>query len=144
MDAVHAFPCFSARPSRWLAGLAICWLAAAGCDMGLEESSNRYEQLGKETKQLVDVLRQVTDEASAKERLPEIQALGDKIRKIEEGVFKAESDNPMGMPKATNVRQAKLFFQVALGVPRNLERISEADPEAGEMVNKALEGIVWE
>jgi hypothetical protein len=50
----------------------------------------------------------------------------------------------MGLPKATNVRQAKLFFQVALGVPRNLERISEADPKAGEMVNKALEGILWQ
>ena len=144
MDAVHAFPFFSAWPPRWLAGLAICWLTAVGCDLGFEESSNRYEQLGQETRQLVDILRQVTDEASAKERLPEIQSLGDKIRDIQKGIFDAESDNPMGMPKATNVRQSQLFYQVAIGVPRNLERINEADPKAGEMVNEALKGIVWQ
>jgi hypothetical protein len=144
MDAVYALPLFSARSARRLAGLAVCWLVATGCDLGLEESSNRYEQLGKATQELALILRQVTDEASAKEKQPEIQALGDKIRKAQEGIFTAESDNPMGMAKATNVRQAQLFYQVAAGVVRNLERINEADPKAGAMVNEALKGIVWQ
>jgi hypothetical protein len=144
MGAAQVFSGFRDRLSRGLVGLAICLLAVAGCDLGLDESSNRYEQLNQETKLLVEQLRQVTDAASAQQRLPEIQALGDKIRKAQEGIFTAESDNPMGMAKATNVRQAQLFYQVAAGVVRNLERINEADPKAGAMVNEALKGIVWQ
>jgi hypothetical protein len=134
----------SARLSRGLVGLAICLLAVAGCDLGLDESSNRYEQLNEQTKLLVEQLRQVSDAASAQQRLPEIQALGDKIRKIQEGVFQAEKDNQMGVAKATNVRQMQLFFQVSAGVVRHLDRINQADPKAAEPIDKALEGITWQ
>jgi hypothetical protein len=135
---------WAARPSLWLAGVAMCLLAAGGCDLGLEESSNRYEQIGKETRQLAKILQQVTDEASAKQRLPEIQALGDKIRELQKKIIASEADNPMGMPKATNVRQANLFYQVAMSVSRNLERINQADEKAGEMINDALQDIYWQ
>jgi hypothetical protein len=133
-----------ARPSRCLPGVVLCLLVTAGCDLGLEESSNRYQQMGQETSQLAKVLQQVTDEASAKQRLPEIQELGDKIRTIQKGIIDAESDNPLGMPKATNVRQSQLFFQVAAGVSRNIERINQTDDKAGQMINEALKDISWE
>jgi hypothetical protein len=133
-----------AQPSRWLPGVVLCLLVVAGCDLGLEESSNRYQQMGQETSQLAKVLQQVTDEASAKQRLPEIQELGDKIREIQKGIMGAESNNPKGMVAATNVRQMQLFFQVAAGVVRNMDRIRETDPKAGEMVDEALQGIIWQ
>jgi hypothetical protein len=144
MDAAHVFSVFSARRSRGLAGLALCCAVLVGCDLGLEESSNRYQQLNDETKLLVDQLRQVTDTASAQQRLPEIQALGAKIRQIQEGVFQAEKDNQMGVAKATNVRQMQLFFQVSAGVVRHLDRINKVDPKVAEPINKALEGITWQ
>jgi hypothetical protein len=134
----------AARPSRWLAGVALCLLAAAGCDLGLEQSSNRYEQMGQEARKLNLLLQQVTDEASAKQRLPEIQALGDSIREIQGKIIDSEADNPMGMPNVANVRQAKLFYQVAAGVPRHLERINETDPQAGQMIGEALKDIYWQ
>lgn len=134
----------AARPSRWLVGVALCLLVVAGCDLGLEESSNPYENITKETGQLAKILQQVTDEASARDRLPEIQELGDKIRTIQKGIIDAESDNPLGMPKATNVRQSQLFFQVAAGVSRNIERINQTDEKAGQMINEALKDISWE
>jgi hypothetical protein len=132
------------RPSLWLAGAAMCLLALGGCDLGLDESSNRYEQIGKESVQLAKILQQVTDENSAKQRLPEIQELGDKIRELQKRILESESHNPMGMPKATNVRQAKLFSQIAGNVSRNIERINQADAKAGELINEALKDIYWE
>jgi len=125
-------------------GVALSLLVAVGCDLGLEESSNRYEQLTKETSQVSKLLQRVTDEESAQERLPEIQELGDRIRALQAKIIKSESDNPLGMPKATNVRQSQLYFQVASGVSRHIERINESAQKAGEMINKALEGIYWQ
>jgi len=132
------------RPSQWLVGVTLCLVIAAGCDLELEESSNRYEKMGQETSKLAKVLQQVIDEASAKQRLPEIQELGDKIREIQQGIIGAESNNSQGMVVATNVRQMQLFFQVAAGVVRNMDRIRQTDPKAGDMIDKALQGIIWQ
>jgi hypothetical protein len=132
------------RLSVWMTGAAWCLMVTAGCDLGLDESSNRYEKMGEVTAQLAKVLQQVTNEASARQHLPEIQKLGDQLREIQKGILGAESDNPLGMPKATNVRQAKLFNQVATGVVHSLERIRQADSKAGELVDQALQGIYWQ
>jgi hypothetical protein len=118
----------------------------AGCDMGLEQSANRYEQLNIETKKLIDVLRQVTDEASAKAHQSEIEDLGEKIREIQERIAAAEEKKAKeggNMGTFTNYRQASMFEQTGDNARRQLERIRESDAKAGAIVDAALQGIAW-
>lgn len=127
-------------------GATLGLMLAVGCDMGLEQSANRYEQLNIETKKLIGVLRQVTDEASAKAHQAEIEELGERIRDVQERIIAAEEKKVAeggNMGTFTNYRQASMFEQIGDNARRQLERIREADPKAGAIVDAALEGIVW-
>jgi len=118
-----------------------------GCDMGLEQSANRYEQLNIETKKLIDVLRQVTDEASATAHQDELEEAGETIRDIQARIVAAEEKKAKegggGMGRITNYRQADIFEQTGYSARRQIERIREGDAKAGAIVDTALEGIVW-
>ena len=117
-----------------------------GCDMGVDQSANRYEQLNIDTKKLIDVLRQVTDEGSAKAHQSEIEELGDKIRDIQERIAAAEEKKAKegaNMGTFTNYRQASMFEQIGDNARRQLERIRETDAKAGAIVDAALQGIAW-
>lgn len=129
------------------AGVAIVcglWLAV-GCDMGMEQSSNRYEQLNIETTKLLDVLKQVSDEASAKEHQAELEEAGENIRDIQEKITAAAEKTAKkgggGLGRITNNRQAKMFQQSGDSARRQVDRIREADAKAGAIVDKALEGV---
>ena len=119
----------------------------AGCDMGLEQSANRYEQLNIETKSLLEVLRNVTDEASAKAHREELEEAGEKIRGIQQRIVAAEEKKAKegggGMGRITNYRQAGLWEQTGDAARRQVERIREADAKAGAIVDQALEGVVF-
>jgi hypothetical protein len=119
-------------------------LATVGCDLQMDKSANRFEQMGEETKKLNKLLQQVTDEASAKAHIEEIKQLGDNLRKIQGDFLEDASNNKTNYSVITNHRQAGLFRQVALGVERNQERIREADEKAGEMIDEALKDIHWQ
>ncbi|MEX0612868.1 MAG: hypothetical protein WD738_22650 [Pirellulales bacterium] len=127
------------------AAVAYGLLALAGCDLGMEQSSNRYEQLNIETKKLTDILEQVTDEASAKAHQTEMQEAGDKMRDVQKRIADAEEKRAKngggGMGNITNFRQASLFQQTGDAARRQTERIRETDAKAGDIVDKALEGV---
>ena len=46
-----------------------------------------------------------------------------------------------GMGRIANFRQASLFQQTGDSARRQVERIREADPKAGAIVDKAVDGI---
>jgi hypothetical protein len=133
--------------------IARYWVAAvvgialtAGCDMGLEQSSNRYEQLNMETKKLTEILRQISDEASAKAHESELEEVGDEMRDIQERITasaekKAKEGSGPGLGGVANYRQASLWEQSGDAARRQVERIREADPKASAIVDKALEGV---
>jgi hypothetical protein len=116
-----------------------------GCDMGMEQSSNRYEQLNIETKKLNEILEKVTDEASAKANQPALVQAADGVRDVQKRIADAEAKRAEkgggGMGNITNFRQASLFEQTGDAARRHTERIRNADPKAGEIVDKAMEGI---
>jgi hypothetical protein len=135
------------RAAGWVsaAGLAVL-LAAAGCDLGLEQSSNRYEQLNIETKQLTDVLEKIEDEESAKKNQAALEEAADKVRDVQKRIAEAEEKRAKkggggGMGAVTNFRQASLFQQTGDAARRQTERIRAVDPKAGAIVDKAMEGI---
>lgn len=122
--------------------LMLSLFALTGCDMGMEQSSNRYEQLNIETRKLLEVLKQVTDEAAANEHLDELNEAGDKIRDIIKRIADADAkkkDGNMGM--VTNFRQSQMWITTGDSARRQIGRIREADPKAGAIVDQALEGI---
>lgn len=127
--------------------VVICGLIVlAGCDMGLEDSSNRYEQLNLETKKLIEVLRQFSDEASANAHLAELEEVAGNVRVIQQRIRDAEEERAGkkkggGMGRITNFRQAGLFQQTGDAARRQVERIREADAKVGAIVDKAVEGI---
>jgi len=130
----------------WLGAATACgMLALAGCDLGLEKSANRYEQLNIETKELNEILRQVNDEASAKAHQGEMEEAADEVRDVQERIAEVEAKRAErgggGMGNVTNFRQASLFEQIGDATRRHKERIREADEKAGDIVDKALEGI---
>ncbi|HEY3392864.1 MAG TPA: hypothetical protein VGK58_09165 [Lacipirellulaceae bacterium] len=118
-----------------------------GCDMGLKESSNRYEQLNIEGKKLLDILKKITDEASAKANHSALEESGDNLRDIQERILAAEEkkakDGGGGMGRITNYRQAGLWEQTGDAARRQVERIREEDAKAGAIVDKALEGVAF-
>lgn len=123
-----------------------CMIAAVGCDLGLEDSSNRYETLNQETKTLTEILRKINDESSAKANLAELEDAAGKIRDIQGRIRgaeekKAEKKSGGGMGRIANFRQASLFQQSGDAARRQVERIREADPAAGAIVDQAVEGI---
>jgi PleD family two-component response regulator len=117
----------------------------AGCDMGLEDSANRYETLNLQTKDLLEVLKQISTEETANAHLSELQAAANKVResqqKINESAEKRAEKGGGGMSRITNHRQAGLFIQTADSARRQADRVREADAKAGAIVDKALEGI---
>jgi hypothetical protein len=117
----------------------------AGCDMGLEDSANRYETLNLQTKDLLDVLKQISNEDTAKARLSDLEAAAGKVRetqqKINASAEKRAEKGGGGMSRITNHRQAGMFIQTADSARRQADRIREADAKAGAIVDKALEGI---
>jgi hypothetical protein len=119
----------------------------AGCDMGLKESSNRYEQLNIEGKKLLDVLKTITDEASAKANQSALEESGDNLRDIQDRILASEEKKAKegggGMGRITNYRQAGLWEQTGDAARRQVERIREEDAKAGAIVDKALEGVVF-
>jgi hypothetical protein len=118
-----------------------------GCDMGLKESSNRYEQLNIEGKKLLDVLKTITDEASAKANQSALEESGDNLRDIQDRILASEEKKAKegggGMGRITNYRQAGLWEQTGDAARRQVERIREEDAKAGAIVDKALEGVVF-
>jgi hypothetical protein len=118
-----------------------------GCDMGLKESSNRYEQLNIEGKKLLDVLKTITDEASAKANQSALEESGDNLRDIQDRILASEekkaNEGGGGMGRITNYRQAGLWEQTGDAARRQVERIREEDAKAGAIVDKALEGVVF-
>ena len=118
-----------------------------GCDMGLKESSNRYEQLNIEGKKLLDVLKTITDEASANANQSALEESGDNLRDIQERILASEEKKAKegggGMGRITNHRQAGLWEQTGDAARRQVERIRKEDAKAGAIVDKALEGVVF-
>ncbi|HJQ78417.1 MAG TPA: hypothetical protein VJ828_00605 [Lacipirellulaceae bacterium] len=118
-----------------------------GCDMGLKESSNRYEQLNIEGKKLLDVLKTITDEASANANQSALEESGDNLRDIQERILASEEKKAKegggGMGRITNYRQAGLWEQTGDAARRQVERIRKEDAKAGAIVDKALEGVVF-
>jgi len=125
-----------------LAIAAVTTFAWAGCDMGLDKPANRYEYLAQQTIKLLNVLRQVTDEASAKAHAAELEELAASIREIQAGITKSEKDTG-GMLVATNFSQANRWRQTADNARRQAERIREKDAKAGAIVDKAIEGVIF-
>lgn len=129
--------------------LIVCGLIVfAGCDLGLDDPSNRYEQLNIETKEIITVLRKINNEESANANLAELEVVAGKIRdtqtKIREAEeAKAEKGKGGGMGAFTNARQASLFQDSGDNARRLVEGIRAADPKAGAIVDKAVEGIEW-
>ena len=133
---------FPALRSVILAVLGIVFLA--GCELGLEQSANRYEQLNLEMKKLLDVLRQITDEASAKAHQAELEESGEELRDIQARILAAAEKKAKeggGMGRLTNYRQASIFQQTGDSARRQVERIREADSKAGDILDKALSGV---
>ena len=124
-----------------LAGVGLCLLLLAGCDLGIDDSPSRWEQLKDETGKLAKIVQQITDEASANAHLEEMNAVADKIREIQKGIADDQGNNETNISLITNNRQMKLWKLVAVGIPTAQDRIRESDPKAGEIVDKALEGI---
>jgi hypothetical protein len=136
------------RIGTWQRMLAIAsMIIITGCDMGLKQSSNRYEQLNIEGKKLIDVLRKITDEASAKANQAELEASGENLRDIQGRIIAAEEKKAKegggGMGRITNFRQAGLWEQTGDAARRRVESIRETDAKAGAIVDKALEGVVF-
>jgi hypothetical protein len=122
-------------------------IIVAGCDMGLKQSSNRYEQLNIEGKKLIEVLRKITDEASAKANQSELKTLGENLRDIQGRILAAQEKKAKegggGMGVVTNFRQAGIWEQTGDAARRQVEWIREKDAKAGAIVDKALEGVVF-
>jgi PleD family two-component response regulator len=135
----------SHRPTvAWLAIAALGAVAWVGCDMGLDQPANRYEQLNQETKKLLNELKQVTDEKTANEHRAALEEAAANIRRVQEGIVGVETNNQGGgMARITNHRQATMWMQIADGARRQTERIREADAKAGAIVDKALEGVIF-
>jgi hypothetical protein len=135
------------KATAWVTIMSACAvLAQAGCDLGMEQSSNRYEQLNIETKKLTDVLEKISDEASAKAHLAELEQAADSVRAVQKRIAEAEQKRAKkgsggGMGNITNFRQASLFQQTGDAARRQQERIRTADPKAGDIVDQAMEGI---
>jgi hypothetical protein len=132
----------------WQRLLAIAGIVImAGCDMGLKQSSNRYEQLNIEGKKLLEVLRKIDDEASAKAQQSELEAAGENLRDIQGRILAAQEKKAKegggGMGRITNFRQAGLWEQSGDAARRQVEWIREKDAKAGAIVDKALEGVVF-
>ena len=116
----------------------------AGCDLALDEPANRYEQLNQETKKLLDVLKQITDENTANQHRAALEQAAAGVRQVQEGIIGVETDNQGGgMARITNHRQASMWMQVADSARRQTERIRETDAKAGAIVDKALEGVIF-
>lgn len=117
----------------------------AGCDLGLEQSANRYEQLNIETKKLLEVLREINSEETAKTHQAALEEAAGKVREVQAEIREAEAKGAEkkggGMGRITNYRQANLFRQTGDSARRQIDRIREADRKAGEIVDKAVEGI---
>ena len=117
----------------------------AGCDMGLKQSANRYEQLNIEGKKLLEVLRKVSDEASAKANQSELETLGENLRDIQGRIRAAQEKKAKegggGMGVVANFRQAGIWEQTGDAARRQVDAIRETDAEAGAIVDKALEGV---
>lgn len=133
------------RCARAIAGMMVVIAASVvvGCEM--DKSANRFEQLNIETKKLVDILRQITDEASAKEHEAELTELADEIREIQKGIVDGlgKSKNKGGA-MIVNHRQASLYAQVAQNASNRIRQIRETDEKAADIVDKAVAGLVWE
>jgi hypothetical protein len=136
------------RIATWQRLLAIAGIVIlAGCDMGLKQSSNRYEQLNIEGKKLLEVLRKIDNETSAKAQQSELEASGENLRDIQERILAAqekkakEGGGSMGV--VANFRQANLWEQTGDAARRQVEWIREKDAKAGAIVDKALEGVVF-
>jgi hypothetical protein len=127
--------------------VVICGLIAlAGCDLGLADTSNRYEQLNLETKALNEVLRQISDEASANANLAALEEAAGKVRETQGRIreaeeARAEKKKGGGMGRIANARQASQFQYTGDAARRQVERIREADAKSGAIVDKAVEGI---
>jgi hypothetical protein len=136
------------RIATWQRLLAIAgMIILAGCDMGMKQSSNRYEQLNIEGKKLLEVLRKISDEASAKANQSDLEASGENLRDIQGRIIAAQEKRAKegggGMGRITNFRQAGLWEQTGDAARRQVEWIREKDAKAGAIVDKALEGVVF-
>ena len=133
--------------AKTISRLAILLLAGvvAGCDMGMDKSASRYEQLNIETKKLVDILRQITDEATAKAHEAELTETADTIREIQDGIRETagKSKNPGGA-MIVNHRQASLYAQVAQNASNRIQQIRDTDEKASAIVDKAVAGITFD
>jgi hypothetical protein len=136
------------RIGTWQRLLAIAvTIIMAGCDMGMKQSANRYEQLNIEGKKLLEVLRKISDEASAKANQSDLEASGENLRDIQERIIAAQEKKAKegggGMGRITNFRQAGIWEQTGDAARRQVDRIREIDAKAGAIVDKALEGVVF-
>jgi predicted nucleic acid-binding Zn-ribbon protein len=121
-------------------------LIMSGCDLGLEQSANRFEQLNLEIKNLLGILNQITTEDSARAHQAELEDVAEKIRDIQGGIQAAEEKSAKegkSMGRIANNRQAQLFEQSGDAARRQVDRIRQADAAAGAVVDKALEGVVF-
>ncbi len=116
------------------------WLVV-GCDMGLEQSSNRYERLNDETTKLLKVLEQINNEATATEHQAELEKFAEKIRGVQKKINEAAGKEGTGMGRITNARQAELSQSTGDSARRLIDHIRETDAKAGAIVDKALEGV---
>jgi hypothetical protein len=78
--------------------------------------------------------------------LAELEVAADAMRDVQKRIAdaeakRAEKGSSGGMGNVTNFRQASLFQQTGDTVRRHMERIREADMKAGDIVDKAMEGI---
>jgi hypothetical protein len=136
------------RIGTWQRLLAIAGIVMiVGCDMGLKQSSNRYEQLNIEGKKLLETLRKISDEASAKANQSELETVGENLRDIQARIIAAQEKKAKegggGMGVVTNFRQAGIWEQTGDAARRQVEWIREKDAKAGAIVDKALEGVVF-
>src|SRR5262245_30598950 len=70
--------------------VAIVGLLLVGCDLGMDDPSNRFEQLNIDTKSLIEVLKKITDEASANANLAELDEAAGKVRDTQTAIREAE------------------------------------------------------
>jgi hypothetical protein len=111
-----------------VAVLLLGLVAVAGCDLEMEDSGSRFKQLNTQTSELIRILRQVKDEATANEHLAELQEVGAKIHDIQQRIMDyAASGKAGGAAVIANHRQASLWAQAAENVRNQLDWLRTQD-----------------
>lgn len=113
----------------------------AGCDAWLKQNVNRVDLLNESTKKLLDAIKPVKDEATAKQQLPEIKAAADEIRAMWAKIHESQEKSESNISKVTQHADMKQNQQLLYSLNRKLEYLQSADEKAYEIVKKAVEGV---